>query len=123
MFLRPLKMVMVIEDDEDTRGVMVQWLRSHGFTALEAVNGDGALVMLRAAPRLVDVILLDLEMPRVDGEAFRKAQLADPRVAHIPVVVVSGKQEAAQTAARMGAPFLPKPLDPEALRRLLETVG
>lgn len=123
MYLRQSKTVMVIEDDEETRRLMVQWLRANGFTALEAVNGDGALVMLRAAPRLVDVILLDLEMPRVDGEAFRAAQLADPRVAQIPVIVVSGRQDAAETAQRMGATLLPKPLAPESLLRALEGVG
>lgn len=122
MYLRSAKTVMVIEDDEDSRRVLVQWLRAAGFTALEAVNGDGALVMLRAAPRLVDAILLDLEMPRVDGETFRTKQLADPTLAAIPVLVVSGRDDGRTVAARMNAAFLPKPIDPEALRRALATL-
>jgi CheY-like chemotaxis protein len=64
--------------------------------------------MLRQAPRLPNLILLDLRMPVMDGRAFRLWQQADPVWRTIPVVVLSAEREVQATAALGSAAVLPK---------------
>ena len=81
-------MVLVVDDDADIRFAAVMLLQSDGYTTIAAANGREALGLLRRGVR-PKLILLDLRMPVMDGFAFRAAQLADPALARIPVVVVS----------------------------------
>lgn len=80
--------VLVVEDDADLREMMEQLLDLEGFIPLTAPNGRDALALLRERGP-VKVILLDLMMPIMDGWEFRRQQRCDPRLADIPVVVVS----------------------------------
>src|SRR5262249_15847262 len=80
--------VLVVEDDLDIRQALMEILEEHGFTALGARDGAEALGLLGRATDLPCVILLDLMMPVMDGVTFRAAQLEDPRLAAIPVVVL-----------------------------------
>jgi CheY-like chemotaxis protein len=80
--------VLVIEDDPDLRDMMEQLLHLEGFATLTAPNGLEALNLLNAGVP-VKVILLDLMMPVMDGWEFRRRQRADPKLAGIPVVVMS----------------------------------
>jgi CheY-like chemotaxis protein len=84
--------ILVVEDDEDLRGVMADVLADEGYDVLGAAEGGEALRLLRGgAP--VELILLDLVMPGMDGPAFRAAQLADPVIAGIPVVLLTAGGE------------------------------
>lgn len=74
-----------------------------------------ALATLRVPP-LPSVILLDMLMPKLDGNDFLKALRADPLLAAIPVVVMSA---AYQPAAATSLPFLLKPVDPDNLIRVI----
>jgi CheY-like chemotaxis protein len=81
--------VLVIEDDENVRASVARLLRLSGFSALEASNGSEAFEVLRSGPA-VALVLLDLNMNIMDGRTFRSLQLADPRFAEIPTVVLTG---------------------------------
>jgi CheY-like chemotaxis protein len=84
-----------------------------------AANGQEAINRLRCCEP-VDVILLDLAMPVMDGQHFRAAQRADERLAGIPIVVFSGTEQAEGAAVELGAvACLRKPV-PTA--ELLETI-
>ena len=77
-----------------------------------ATDGNDALRTLRAATELPRLILLDLMMPVMDGWAFRAAQLADERLATIPVVILSAATDVRRHAAQLHADdYLVKPLD------------
>ena len=76
--------VLVVEDDDDLREVVVQTLTRVGYRVLGARDGEDALAQL-AEERDVGVILLDLMMPRMSGWEFRRQQLADARLAKVPV--------------------------------------
>lgn len=89
--------VLVVDDDPDSRTLLELALSLEGFGVHSAANGAEALNSIRLW--MPDVILLDLAMPIMDGFAFRAAQLADPRIAHIPVICVSGRHDA-DVAAR-----------------------
>jgi CheY-like chemotaxis protein len=103
--------VLIVEDDGDTRRLLAAWVRQQGYDVVEARDGrEGIAALVGYHPA---VVLLDLGMPRMDGSAFCKAQQRlDNQLAHIPVVVVSGRDDADEQAARLGASaVLHKPLD------------
>jgi CheY-like chemotaxis protein len=81
--------VLVVDDDSGVRELLTRSLSFEGFDVMEAANGQDALTQLRTGRR-PGVIVLDLRMPVMDGWAFRVAQRADPRIARIPVVILSG---------------------------------
>ncbi|HEV7731930.1 MAG TPA: response regulator [Candidatus Binatia bacterium] len=81
--------VLVVEDDPETRESLVELLRSRGYRAAEASDGQEALDRLdrEAQPRL---IILDLAMAGMNGEVFLLLKQADARLVDIPVLVYSG---------------------------------
>jgi len=81
--------VLVIDDDPDLVRLMAKFLKIEGFAPVSAANGREALAYLQNGGE-ASVILLDLRMPEMDGWAFRAAQRADPSIAQIPVIVLSG---------------------------------
>jgi len=108
--------VLLVEDDFDLRDALVPILEYEGHHVVSAANGKEALDRLHSMPAAPSLILLDLMMPLMGGEEFRAEQLRDPRLASIPVVVVSARPQAAEKAARMGAlACLQKPFDVEEL--------
>jgi CheY-like chemotaxis protein len=112
--------VLVVEDDGDVREMLAIVLQSEGYPVIEASHGLDALNKLSTTTG-VCLILLDLFMPTMNGWAFRDAQVKDPAIAAIPVVVVSADPDAARRAASLGVvASMTKPIDFE---RLLEVVG
>lgn len=112
--------ILLVEDDFAIRETVADVLESEGFEVACVANGREALSRLgedgSARP---GVILLDLMMPVMDGWEFRTAQRSDPRLAGIPVVVLSAGAEG--SLARLApAAYLPKPFE---LDRLLDVVG
>jgi PAS domain S-box-containing protein len=78
---------LIVEDDEDTRGWLHRALEREGWEVSEAANGKKALETLAKAP--VDVILLDLMMPEMDGFEFLAERRKHKALARIPVIVVT----------------------------------
>lgn len=111
--------VLIVEDDFDVRDTLGMTLEAEGYRVEGAANGQEAIERLqRADPPCL--ILLDLMMPVMDGWEFRAAQLRDPTLARIPVVVISADGSVARKASALGvAGYLRKPLDFDAL---LQTV-
>lgn len=103
--------ILMIDDDADIREVVSVILGEEGHEVELAQEGGEALQRLREGSR-PSVILLDLMMPGVDGEAFMNALKSDPLTADIPVVIMSGHRSARRTAAELGAAgCLVKPVD------------
>ena len=95
--------VLVVEDDLDIRQALLEILEEHGFVALGARDGAEALDLLSRATELPCLILLDLMMPVMDGASFREAQRNDPRLASIPVVVLSAYRDLERHAGHLDA--------------------
>src|SRR5262249_57482851 len=108
-------LVLVVEDGAGARAGMEQLLRASGYEAVGAQDGQAALELLRSGVR-PQVILLDLMMPVMDGWAFRREQLRDPSLAHIPVIVLSALHHGWVEGI---PPTLPKPID---IQRLLSEI-
>ncbi len=110
--------VMVVDDDEDIREIVKLSLEAGGYRVTTAVDGLEAWQHLSASA-LPSLILLDLMMPRMDGEEFIKTLRASPQ-AHIPVVIMSGHSASKQKVEALRANgCLTKPVD---LDELLGTV-
>jgi CheY-like chemotaxis protein len=112
--------VLIVEDDPDVREMLTTLLATEGFYAVAAADGLEGLHLLRTmrhrAPDAPCLILLDLKMPRLGGNEFRRAQLEDPTVANVPIAVMSGAADLEQRAEAMGAvATLTKPLDVDVL--------
>ena len=89
--------VLVVDDYEDARDIFCTFLQFAGYEVLAAADGQDALdVARRQRP---DLILLDLKMPRMDGETFRREQLADATLSAIRVRVLSGSSDGRNRAA------------------------
>src|SRR5687767_1309844 len=106
--------ILLVEDDPDMRDMLALMLELGGATVVTAANGVEAYNMARA--HLPCLIVLDLMMPMMSGEEFRRAQLANETIRKIPVVVVSAHYEARQIARRMRAKkCFSKPVDLDEL--------
>jgi len=111
--------ILLVEDNPDSNAALELFLRAHGFEVVVAFDGQQGIERLRSGPR-PSLILLDVMMPGKDGHAFRAEQLADPALASIPVIVLSGAYDVGAIADRLGArDYLTKPLD---VQRLLDTI-
>ena len=108
--------VLIVEDDPEMREMLTRLLTTQGFYAVGAEDGLEALHLLRTVrhrgPQTPCLVLLDLTMPRLGGDGFRRAQLNDPIIAGVPVAVMSGAVDARQRAETLGAvATLTKPID------------
>jgi CheY-like chemotaxis protein len=94
--------VLVVEDDPALRDLLHTVLLDEGYEARTATDGATALALLESwRPQ---VILLDLMMPGMDGWQFRHLQQADPRLASIPLVVMSAAYPLQFEAEKLGLP-------------------
>ena len=109
-----MKRVLVVEDTEDNRRIIRDLLTSAGYETIEAVTGEEGVAM--AAEHRPDLILMDVQLPVLDGyEATRRIK-ANPALRHIPVISVtsyalSGDEEKTRAAgcdAYVAKPFSPR---------------
>ena len=104
--------VLLVEDDPELRLLLETVLTLENVRVVVAKNGAEAFNLARA--HRPSLILLDLMMPVMSGEEFRKAQLANAEIRDIPVLVISAHHQAPLAARRMrAAGCLTKPLDLE----------
>ena len=108
--------VLVAEDDDDLRGVLTASLTRNGHRVLQARDGAEALAAIEREP--VDLLVLDLLMPNIDGYEVLARLKSNPKDARIPVVVVSGADRSSSElrSLRLGANvYLTKPIEAAAL--------
>ena len=110
--------VMVVDDDQDARDLLTDYLEELGTQVMTASDGTEALEL--AKQWRPDIITLDLMMPGIDGWEVLQTLKADPELKSISVVVVSIVADK-RKALNLGAlDALTKPLDPEELRKIVE---
>jgi CheY-like chemotaxis protein len=111
--------ILIIDDDKDVREILGMILSAEGHRVNTAQDGVAGLDQLRC-PARPSLILLDMMMPRLDGEGFLRAMRSDPSTADIPVVILTGHPAARTKAAELGAAgCLVKPVE---LNELLGTI-
>ena len=111
--------ILVVEDDEDLREVVVLALRSPGRTIMEAQHGLDALAQIEANG-LPELILLDMNMPVMNGWSFAE-ELRDRGLWRVPVIVLTAAHDAARSAQEIGASdYLGKPFEVRTLSAVVE---
>jgi CheY-like chemotaxis protein len=116
--------ILVADDDPDVMAVLVDTLVPEGYRVLTATDGDAALQMAR--DEHPDIVVLDWMMPGRDGLSVCRAlrQDQDPRLAEVPVVLITGRADAQDTAAGFNAgvtDYLTKPFKPTHLVARLQS--
>ncbi|MDR7038990.1 PAS domain S-box-containing protein [Methylobacterium sp. BE186] len=110
--------VLLVDDDPAARELLQRHLEREGFRVRTANDGRDGLTLARALkPR---AILLDIEMPRMDGWAVLHAVRNDPELAGIPVIITSVVAEQGLGQALGATDYLVKPVDRERLKTLME---
>ncbi len=109
--------ILIVDDDEGNRTMLARRLQRLGFETVTAENGHAALEKLKSAR--FDLLLLDIQMPELNGYQVLERLKADPALSDIPVIVLSASDETEKVARciEMGAEdYLPKPFDPILLQ-------
>ena len=117
--------ILVVDDDPDVRVAVTEFLSDAGYKVTTAVDGVDALAQLSKAGGIPGVILLDLAMPRMNGRELLDRLAKDPKLASIPVVVLSATTDG--TGIRDDVKTLRKPVSGDLLlaqvRRCLRVAG
>jgi DNA-binding response OmpR family regulator len=106
-----LAQIMVVDDDPDTVSILARYLEREGFGAIGASSGVECLRLAKESE--VDVILLDLMMPEMDGFQVVRALKNNPDTAEIPVIMITARDDmdARAEGMRLGvSDFLAKPV-------------
>ena len=110
------KRILIVEDQEDNRRIVRDLLAATGYELIEAADGEAGLAL--AQKERPDLILMDIQLPGVDGYEVTRRIKADPKLKHIPIIAVtsyalSGDDQKAFEAgcdAYVAKPFSPRVL-------------
>jgi two-component system cell cycle response regulator DivK len=108
--------ILAVDDQEDNRRILRDLLTSAGYEVTEATTGEDAVTLAQANPP--DLILMDIQLPGIDGyEATRRIK-ADPRLRTVPLIVVTSYALSGDDAKAFSAgadAYVSKPFSPRAL--------
>lgn len=112
--------VLYVEDNEYNRKIVRQLLGRSSYRLIEAVDGETGVALARQ--ELPDLILMDVQLPKMSGLDATQVLKADPRTSHIPIIVItsfalSGDREKAMNAG--ASSYLAKPYSPRELLALV----
>jgi two-component system cell cycle response regulator DivK len=112
--------ILYVEDNEYNRKIVRQLLARTSYRLLEAVDGETGVIM--AQQHLPQLVLMDVQLPRMSGLDATRALKTDPRTSHIPIIVItsfalSGDREKAADAGADS--YLAKPYSPRELLALV----
>jgi CheY-like chemotaxis protein len=113
-----MKTILVAEDRDASRELLYVVLTAAGYNVIQAVDGEEALV--RAAETVVDLVLLDIHMPRLDGFGVIRKLRANPAYADVPVIGLTASAMAGDRDSVLAAGFseyISKPVNMSLLRR------
>ncbi|HXD32203.1 MAG TPA: response regulator [Pyrinomonadaceae bacterium] len=114
--------ILVVDDFDDTRWLLRTWLERRGFRVIEAENGNEAV--LEAQSQAPDLIIMDLEMPELDGLSATRQIRGDANLADVPIVAVSayGAEQFRGLALQAGCnEYVSTPFEPSELERLIRS--
>jgi CheY-like chemotaxis protein len=104
--------ILLVDDERESRDALRELLERHGHRVVTAEHGVAALDMLRRRRVRPGAIVLDLDLPHMNGHEVRQELLRDPALARIPVVVVSGSSD---RSPMTDVKRVDKPVEPAAL--------
>jgi adenylate cyclase len=108
--------ILVVDDNETNRDILMTRLAKHGYELLQAADGQAALASI--AQHVPDLVLLDVEMPKLDGFEVCRRLKSDPTLPFIPIILVTARAASADVVTGLDAgadEYLTKPVDQQAL--------
>jgi two-component system cell cycle response regulator DivK len=110
------KRILVVEDQEDNRRIIRDLLASAGYELIEALDGEAGVRLAKS--ERPDLILMDIQLPLLDGHEATRRIKQTPELRHIPIIVVTSyalsgddaKAKAAGCDAYVAKPFSPREL-------------
>jgi two-component system cell cycle response regulator DivK len=116
--------VLLIEDNDQNRYLATYLLEQHGYRVVAAPDGLRGIALAQASPP--DLILLDIQLPRMDGYAVARALRGIAALDHIPIIAVTsyamvGDREKSLAAGCNG--YIEKPINPETFIAEIERIG
>jgi two-component system, cell cycle response regulator DivK len=116
------KRILVIEDHEENRRLLRDLLTSVGYELIEAVTGEEGLTS--AETQVPDLILMDIQLPGIDGYEVTRRIKANPALRHIPIIAVTSYALSGDEVKALEAgcdAYVAKPFDPvELLEKIRE---
>jgi len=112
--------ILVAEDDALVRNVVTLLLQQDGYFVLSAADGHEGLDLSRKYPGVINLLITDLEMPRMNGTDLY-GHLMEERIG-IKVLVMSGKEISEIVSQNVNLPFLPKPFNGETLKAKVRVI-
>jgi two-component system cell cycle response regulator DivK len=119
-----VKTILYVEDHEFNRKIVRDLLARTSYRLIEAIDGvTGVATALEALP---DLIIMDIQLPKLSGLDATRQLRAEPRTAHVPIIVITsfalaGDEEKAREAG--AAAYLAKPYSPRELLRLIRQLA
>ena len=115
-----MKTILYVEDNEFNRKIVRDLLAHSSYRLIEATDGEAGVAAARET--LPDLIIMDIQLPRLSGLEATRQLRAEPRTAHIPIIAMTsfalaGDEEKARAAGAVA--YLSKPYSPRELRRLI----
>jgi two-component system, chemotaxis family, chemotaxis protein CheY len=117
--------VLVVDDSKTIRSILKGYLTKWGFEVTEAVNGVDALARLKQMAR-TDLVLVDWNMPEMDGISFVRAVRADPGYDALPLMMVTTNSELNDVSKALDAganEYIMKPFNGDMIKEKLELLG
>ena len=108
--------ILVVDDNETNRDILMTRLEKHGYELLQAADGEEALASVRQ--HLPDLLLLDVEMPKLDGFEVCRRLKNDPSLPFIPIILCTARATSQDVVTGLDAgadEYLTKPIDQAAL--------
>jgi two-component system cell cycle response regulator DivK len=108
--------ILVVEDQEDNRRIIRDLLTSIGYELIEATDGEAGVRL--AETERPDLILMDIQLPVLDGHEATRRIKQDPKLRHIPIIVVTSYALSGDDAKAMAAgadAYVAKPFSPRQL--------
>ena len=121
--IKPRRTILVVDDFDDTRLLLKTWLEKKGFRVVEAENGNRAVAA--AESNRPDLIIMDVEMPELDGLAATRKIRELKNFAEVPIVAVSayGAEQYRDHALAAGCnEYVSTPFEPDELEKLIRTL-
>lgn len=116
--------ILLVDDDEKVRQTLDMVLRLSGLNALHAGNGEEALAQIETADR-INLVLLDIDLPKMNGFEVLRRLKSDPRTRSIPVIMLTGRNELeikVEALSLGAADYLTKPFDIDDFRNSIRRV-
>ena len=116
-----VKSILIVEDNQDNLDLLIDLFKPRGYYLIGATNGEDALDTIKKTPP--DIILMDIQLPGMDGYKITKKIKGDSHTKHIPVIAVTGYafNEDREKALRAGCDeYISKPIDTRKIVTMVE---